>query len=139
MCIAREQPQLYQTRNIKIGKYTFEKVQSFKYLVTELNSQNNNHEEIKKRVEARKRCLHALSKCLYSKLLSKKSKKRLYKIIARPIITYACEIWPTMLKDERKLSIVERKFLRKICGPKINNITSSVLEGMRGYTYYGLP
>jgi len=48
---------------------------------------------------------------------------RLYKVIAIPIITYACETWPTTLEDERKLAIVERKFLRKICGFKINNVT----------------
>lgn len=32
---------------------------SFKYLGTQLNSQNNNNEEIKKRVLAGDRCLHA--------------------------------------------------------------------------------
>jgi len=51
MCVTREQPQLYYTRNIKIVEYTFEKVQCFKYLGTEVNRHNNNHEEIKKRVQ----------------------------------------------------------------------------------------
>jgi len=33
-------------------------------------------------------------------LLSKKSKMRLYKVVAKPIVTiYACETWPTMRED----------------------------------------
>lgn len=62
-----------------------------------------------------------MHKCLCSKLPSKKSKLRLYKVIARLIITYTCETWPKAL--ENKIKLAERKFLRKICGPKINNIT----------------
>jgi len=111
-CVTRKQPQIHQTRIIQIGEYTFEIVHSFKYLGTELNNQNNNHEEIKKRILVGNKCLNALSKCLRSKLLSKKSKMGLYKVIARPIIMYACETWPTTLEDEKKLAIVERKFLR---------------------------
>lgn len=53
-CITREQPQIHQTRNIQIGENKFEKVHRFKYLArylgTELNSQNNNHKEIKERL-----------------------------------------------------------------------------------------
>jgi len=58
--ITREQPQINQTRNIQIGDYKFKKVHNSKYLGTELKSQNNNHEEIKKRVLAG----NTLSKCL---------------------------------------------------------------------------
>lgn len=63
MCLTREQPQIRQTRNIQMGKYKFEKVQ---FLGTELNNQNNNHEEINKRILAGNRCLHALSACAQS-------------------------------------------------------------------------
>jgi len=41
-------------------------------------------------------------------------KTRVYKVIARPVITYACE-------DKRKLSVTERRFLRRIYGSKKNN------------------
>jgi len=49
---------------------------------------------------------------------------RLYKVLVRPVILYACETWPTSKKDERKLAILERKFLRHIFGPKKNDQTS---------------
>ncbi|KAF0772634.1 Uncharacterized protein FWK35_00001637 [Aphis craccivora] len=41
-------------------------------------------------------------------------------ILARPVIMYACETWPTTQGDENRLAIMERKFLRKIYGPKRN-------------------
>ena len=42
---------------------------------------------------------------------------KLYWSIIRPIITYACETW--VLKDtiKNKLTVFERKLLRKIFGP----------------------
>jgi len=46
----------------------------------------------------------------------KKSKERLYRVLARPVIMYACETWPSHVR----LAIMERKFLRKIYGPKRN-------------------
>jgi len=41
-------------------------------------------------------------------------------VLARPVIMYACETWPTTQGDENRLAIMERKFLRKIYGPKRN-------------------
>jgi hypothetical protein len=41
MCITRERPQTHQTMN---KEYKFEKVNTYKYLGTEINSQNSNHE-----------------------------------------------------------------------------------------------
>jgi len=48
-----------------------------------------------------------------SKLLSKKSKEQIYRVLARPVIMYACETWPTTQRNEKKLAIVEKKFLRR--------------------------
>jgi len=72
------------------------------------------HEEIKKRMTSENKCFYALSGLLGSKILSKKSKERLYMVLARPVIMYACETWPTTQGDENRLAIMERKFLRKI-------------------------
>ena len=44
-------------------------------------------------------------------------------IIIRPVLLYACETWPTTKGDEDKLAILERRILRRIFGPKINNMT----------------
>jgi len=42
---------------------------------------------------------------------------RLYKVIA-----YAWKTWLTTLEDEKELAILEKKFVRRICGPKMNNL-----------------
>lgn len=41
-------------------------------------------------------------------------KERLYKVLVQLIILYACEIWLTAKEDEKKLTIIERKFIRRI-------------------------
>lgn len=121
--IVKRGNQLHQNRSLNIGNYCFEKVESFKYLGVDINSHNNYHEEINLRVKAGNRCYFALQKTFRSKLLSKKSKMRLYKVLVRPVILYACETWPTSKEDERKLAVLERKFLRRIFGPKKNDQT----------------
>ena len=52
-----------------------------------------------------------------NKLLSKKSKLKLYWTLIRPIVTYACETWVLKENIIQKLVIFERKILRKIFGP----------------------
>jgi hypothetical protein len=53
-----------------------------------------------------------------SRLVSKKSKLKLYWSIIRPTATYGCETW--VLKEtikKNKLMVFERKVLRRIFGP----------------------
>jgi hypothetical protein len=52
-----------------------------------------------------------------SKLLSRKSKLKLYRTLIRPILTYALETWVLKENSTQKLMIFERKILRKILGP----------------------
>lgn len=95
MRIGRNKDQRRNAAGIQVGEYMFEEVDDFKYLGTNLSSTNDNHEEIKKRMTSGNKCFYALSGLLGSKLLSKKSKERLYMVLARPVIMYACETWPT--------------------------------------------
>lgn len=120
MRIGRNKGQMRNAVGLQVGGYMFEEVDDFKYLGTNLSSTNDNHEEIKKRITSGNKCFYALSGLLGSKLLSKKSKERLYIVLARPVIMYACETWPTTQGDENRLAIMERKFLRRIYGPKRN-------------------
>lgn len=41
-------------------------------------------------------------------------------VLTRLVIMYACETWPKAQGDKNRLPIIERKFLRKIYGPKRN-------------------
>jgi hypothetical protein len=60
--------------------------------------------------------------CSFSKFQSpihktKKSKLKLYWSIIRPIVTYACEIWVLKETIKNKLTVFEKKMLRRIFGP----------------------
>ena len=54
-----------------------------------------------------------------SRLVSKKSKLKLYWSVIRPVVTYGCEVWVLIetIKKKNNLMIFERKVLRKIFGP----------------------
>jgi len=52
-----------------------------------------------------------------SRLVSKKSKLKLYWSIIRPIVTFACEVWVLKETVKNKLMVFERKVLRKTFGP----------------------
>lgn len=54
---------------------------------------------------------------LVSKILNHNSKLRLYRFLIRPVVTYGCETWTLLRKDEYDLRRYERKILRKIFGP----------------------
>jgi hypothetical protein len=58
---------------------------------------------------------------IQSKLISKRAKLKLYYTVIRPIVTYSCET--RILKETiiNKLSVFERRILRKIFDPKNEN------------------
>lgn len=104
-----------------VDGYVFQQVTDFKYLGTNINNRNNMHNEIKLRIASGNKGYYALAKLLKSKLLSRKSKEYLYSSFLRPVLTYGCETWSVTKGDEEKLSIFERKVLRRIYGPVIEN------------------
>ena len=52
-----------------------------------------------------------------SKLLTKKSKLRMYQTLVRPVVTYGCETWVLKENIKTKLRVFEKKALRRIYGP----------------------
>jgi hypothetical protein len=55
---------------------------------------------------------------LYSRLLSKNIKIRIYKTIILPVILYGCETWSLTLREKHRLRLFENRMLRKIFGQK---------------------
>jgi hypothetical protein len=52
--------------------------------------------------------------CLFkSKLVSTKSKLKLYRSVIKPVAVYGCDTWVIV----QRLSVFERKMLREIFGP----------------------
>jgi hypothetical protein len=48
---------------------------------------------------------------------------RIYKTIILPVILYGCETWSPTLRGEHKLRVFENKVLRRIFGPKRDEMT----------------
>ena len=59
---------------------------------------------------------------LSSRLLSKNLKIKIYKTIILPVVLYGCETWSLTLREERKLRVFENRVLRKIFGPRRNEV-----------------
>jgi hypothetical protein len=99
---------------LEIFPYKFETVYSFTYLGSEVNYKNNISVNIQKRILSANRCFHGLRKHLKSHLISRKTKTLMYKVLVRPVLTYASETWTLSKTDERLLNVFERRILRCI-------------------------
>ena len=60
------------------------------------------------------------------KLLREVAKCKIYKTLIRTAVLYRCQSWNTTNTDEGKLSISERKILRKIYAPSCVNVVCRV-------------
>ena len=63
-----------------------------------------------------------------SRLLSKKLKIRIYRTIILPVVLYECEAWSLTLREERKLRVFENMVLRRIFGPRSDEVTGGMEE-----------
>jgi hypothetical protein len=63
---------------MKMDNSPFERVEEFKYLGTTLTNQNSIQEEIKSRLKLGNACCHSVQNLLYSSLLSKTLKIKIY-------------------------------------------------------------
>ena len=111
-----------RSHNIKIDNGSFEKVEEFKHLVKILTNQNSIQKEIKSRLSTGNICYHSLQNLLSSILLSKNIMIKIYKTIMLPVVLYGCETWTLILRGERRLWVFEYRVLRRIFGPKRNDV-----------------
>jgi hypothetical protein len=58
-----------------------------------------------------------------SRLLSKNLKIRIYKTVIFPVDLYGCDSWSVTLREERRLRVFENRVLRRIFGPKRDEVT----------------
>jgi len=86
-------------------------------------NQDSIAEEIKSRLRSRNACYHSVQNLLSSRLLSKNLKIKIYKTIILPVVLYGCETWSLTLWEERKPRVFENKVLRRIFGPRRDDVT----------------
>ena len=98
-------------------------MEDFKYLGTTLTNQNSMAEEIKSRLRSGNACYHSVQNLLSSRLLSKNLKINIYRTVILPVVLYGCETWSLTLREERKLRVFENRVLRKIFGPRRDEVT----------------
>jgi hypothetical protein len=54
---------------------------------------------------------------------AKNTKIRVYKTIILPVVLYGCENWSLTLKEGQRLRVFENRVLRRIFGPKRDEVT----------------
>jgi hypothetical protein len=60
---------------------------------------------------------------LSSNLISKNVRIKIYRTIILPVVLYGCETWSLTLKEECRLRVFENRVLRRIFGPKRDEVT----------------
>jgi hypothetical protein len=110
--------------NIRTDNSYCESVEEFKYLGTNLTNQNSIKEEINAdRTHGMLAIIQCSIFCLpfcYPKMQIIRIK--IYRTIILPVV-YGCETWSLTLREERRLRVYENRVLKRIFGPKKDEVT----------------
>ena len=109
--------------NIKTDDSPFERVEPFRYLGAMIRNQNSVQEEIKSRLKSGNACYHSVRNLLSSSLLTKHIKIKMYRTIILLVVLYGCGTWSLTLREERRLRVFENRVMRRIYGPKRDEVT----------------
>ena len=71
----------------------------------------------------RNACYYLVQNLLSSSLPSKNLKIKVYRTIILPVVLYGCETWSLTFREERRLRVFENRVLRRVFGPKRNEVT----------------
>jgi hypothetical protein len=55
--------------------------------------------------------------------LSRNLKVKIYRTVILPVVWYGCETWSLILREEHRLRVFENRVLRRIFGPKRDEVT----------------
>jgi hypothetical protein len=56
-------------------------------------------------------------------LVSENKKTKVHRTVILPVVLYGCETWSLILREERRLRVLENRVLRRIFGPKRDEVT----------------
>jgi hypothetical protein len=80
-------------------------------------------EEIKNSLNLGNACYHSVQSLLSSRLLSRNVKVKIYKTMILPVVLYGYGTWSLTLREEHRLRVFENRVLRRIFGPKRDEVT----------------
>jgi hypothetical protein len=100
--------------SLKIHNSSFGRVVEFKYLGMTLTDENSIQEEIKSRLKLGNACYHSVQNLLFSRLLSKNLKIKIYRTIILPMVFYGCETWSLIMREVYRLRVFENRVLRRV-------------------------
>ena len=109
--------------SVRIDNSTFERVEEFKYLGTNLTNLNPIADEIKSKLRLRNACYHSVQNLLSPRLLTKHLKIKIYRTIILPVVLYGCETWSLTLREESKLRAFENMVMKRIFGPRRDEVS----------------
>ena len=75
------------------------------------------------RLKSGNACYHLVQNLLSSRLLYKNLKNKIYRTIILPVVLHGCETWSLTLREERKLRVFKNMVLRRIFGPRSDEVT----------------
>ena len=112
-----------RSHSVKTDNSSFERLEEFRYLGTALTNQNSIKEEIKCRLKSGNAWCRSVQNLLSFCLLSKNFKIKIYRTVILPVVFYGCVTWSLTLREERRLRVFENRALRRILGPKRDEVT----------------
>jgi hypothetical protein len=126
---------------VKDEKRSFENLSRFKYLGTTATNENLIEDEIKRRLNYCNAFYHSAQKLVT--FLSAVEKRKNYNIQDEilPVVLYGCKTWYLTLREEHRLRVFENRVLRRIFGPKRDEVTGEwrKLHNEELYDLYSSP
>jgi len=95
----------------------------FKYLGTTLTNRNSIQEEIKSRLKSGNACYHSVQNLLSSVCYPKIQRLIICGILILPVVLYGCETGSLTLREGHRLRVFDNRALRRIFGPKRDEVT----------------
>jgi len=95
---------------------SLEAVEEYKYLGSYITKDNNINRDIDIRIGKAYGSFSGLDSIWRDKKISAKTKMKIYRCSVRSTLTYACETWALTKRQEKRLLVCDRQFIRKILG-----------------------
>ena len=121
-------PNAVRSHKVKTDNSSFERVEHLKCYWTILSNQNCIQQEINKILKSGNACCHSIQNLMSSSLLSKSMKNKIYSTIILPVVLSGRETCSRALWEERRLRVFENRALRRIFGPKGDEVTREWIQ-----------